>query len=454
MFNGIKYIQNAFTATDVTSSGRLGVGAPKAAMAYTKGFNEGKTLGAGAERLYRPAGSSPPQPKTGEDRIYMETPFGGVTILDLTHDLGRYAGRLFADLGADVIRIEPPEGLADRIGQACAPDTRPAFYEFEFLNASKQSRVIDVNSAEGRAKFAELMKSSQVVLLERGGPLFGELEWLQSLSPTTVITSVSPFGRTGPWRDAPSSDLVLQAAGGIAWLSGHLDGPPLRLPGQQATMITGVYAAVATAIALYDAMATGRGHVVDVSTQECIAHSLQNSIQVYDFEHRVSMRGGEGTRDASEDMFACKDGLVFLAATLSLGVSWKALVEWVRESEHPALEELSKNRWNDRTWRMTSEAKRILRETLESFFMDYTKEELTQEAVKRKVVLAPVSGVLDVLDDPQLRHRQYFQAVKLAGATESVAFPGAPYRFSEPVWSVAPAPSVGQSRAFLTGETL
>jgi benzylsuccinate CoA-transferase BbsE subunit len=246
---------------------------------------------------------------------------------------------------------------------------------------------------------------------------------------------------------APACDLVLQAAGGIAWLSGRLDGPPLRLPGSQATMITGVYAAVATAMAFYDAKATGRGHVVDVSTQECIAHSLQNSIQVWDYEGRVSMRGGEGTRDASEDMFACKDGKIFLAAGITLGVSWKSLVEWTNEAGHPAYEELSKQRWKDRRWRLTAEAKRIFRETIESFTAAYTKEELTQEGQRRKIALGPVSTMLDVLVDPQLRHRGYFQSMMLAGYAQQVAFPGAPYGFSEPVWSVAPAPSLGQARS-------
>jgi len=377
-------------------------------------------------------------------------PYSGVRILDLSHDLGRYTGRLFADLGAEVVRIEPPGGLADRKdlarkGKESADG--PAAYEFEFFNASKQSRVIDVDSAEGRAEFAALMASSQVVLLERGGPLFDELAWVKSLSAAAVVTSVSPFGRSGPWADAPSSDLVLQAAGGIAWLSGRLDGPPLRLPGSQATMITGVYAAVATAMALYDAMATGRGHVIDVSTQECIAHSLQNSIQVYDFEHRVSMRGGEGTRDATQDMFACKDGLISLSANLTTGVSWKSLLEWVHETGHPAWEELARDRWKDRTWRMTAEARRIFRTTLESFTTGYTKEELTQESQKRRIVLAPVSTVLDVLDDPQLRHRHFFESLALAAHAQGVLFPGAPYRFSEPVASIAPAPSLGQMRS-------
>jgi benzylsuccinate CoA-transferase BbsE subunit len=379
----------------------------------------------------------------------MEKPFDEVQILDLTYDFGRYVGRLFADLGANVTRIEPPQGLPDRLAATSGEltDREPAVYEFEFLNAGKSSCVLDLTTLEGRAAFEQLATRAQVILLERGGPLYGELDWLVSIAPTAVITSVSPFGRTGPWADAAATDLTLQAAGGIAWLSGRMDDAPLRLPGSQATMICGVYAAAATSIALYDSQAQARGHIVDVSVQECIAHSLQNSIQMWDFERKVSMRGGEGTRDASEDMFACKDGLIFLAAPRSLGVSWNALVGWICETGHPAGAALSEARWADRVWRLTGEAKRNLREVLESFTRGYTKEELTQEALKRKIVMGPVSTVLDVLDDPQLRHRQYFKSVALTHLDAAARFPGAPYRLSEPVWSVAPVAPLGATQA-------
>lgn len=372
----------------------------------------------------------------------MNSPFEDVQILDLTWELGRYVGRLFGDLGAQVTRIEPPGGLPDRVAATSQDATQrePAIYEFEFLNASKGSVTLDLQSDDGRNAFAALAREARVILLERGGPLYDELAWVKQQAPSAVVTSISPFGRTGPWADAPATDLTLQSAGGIAWLSGRTADGPLRLP-LQAAMITGVYAATATSLALYDTLSTGRGHEVDVSAQECIAHSLQNSIQVWDFERKVSTRGGEGTRDASEDMFACRDGLIFLAAPRSLGVSWNALVAWIEETGHPAAEELTKERWADRVWRLTAEAKAIFRQTLESFTRNYTKEELTREAMTRKIVMGPVAKVSDVLEDPQLRHRAYFEQMELEFAGGLVNFPGAPYRMSEPVWKVKPAVS-------------
>lgn len=390
----------------------------------------------------------------------MQRPYDEVTILDLTHDLGRYAPRLFANLGASVVRVEPPAGLPDRQKTDDGQFDEAARHEFAFFNAGKTSCVIDCTTPTGREAFVALAAHAQCIFLERGGPLYDDVAWVRAIAPRAVITSIAPYGRTGPLADAPSTDLTLQAAGGIAWLSGRVGEPPLRLPGSQATMVTGVYAAASTAIALWhvERDATGAdtdpAPMLDISTQECIAHSLQNSIQVYDFEHRISMRGGEGTRDASEDLFACKDGKIFLAAPRALGQSWNALVAWIRETGHAAGEEFAKPCWEDRVWRMSREAKALFRQTLEPFTCQFTKEALVREGLARKIVLGPAATLQDVLVDPQLQHTRYFHAIQRAGRNEASAlhdplsypFPGAPFRLSEDVWTVAPAPVLGESR--------
>jgi benzylsuccinate CoA-transferase BbsE subunit len=372
----------------------------------------------------------------------MTQPYEGLKILDLTDDLGRYATRLFADLGADVIRVEPPGGARDRVA-ARATDAEggdpAARYEFDYFNASKSAIALDPATPEGRKAFAELAADADAIVVERGVMLYDDLDAIRRVAPPhAVIASVSPFGRTGPLADAPSSDLVLQAAGGIAWLSGRLDDAPLRLPGSQSTMVTGVYLAVALSVALFDTQATGTGHLIDVSAQEAIAHSLQNSIQVYDFEKRISMRGGEGTRDASENVFACKDGYVFLAAPRTLGVSWNALISWIADAGHPALAEFDTPRWADRKWRLTREARDAFKATIEPFLAQFTKEEITQQGMKRKIVLAPAATLRDVFDDPQLVHTGYFRQVG------ELTLPGAPYRFSQDVWRASPAPAVAE----------
>lgn len=370
-------------------------------------------------------------------------PYSGIGILDLTHRFGAYAGRLFADLGAEVILIEPPGGLPDRKTSDNEGGAR-----FAFFNASKKSVVIDFTDAADRRQFDELAKTAAIVFIERGGAMFDEIAELRKLNPSAVITAISPFGIGGPLADAPASDLVLQAAGGIAWMSGRIEDAPLSLPFEQATMVSSVYAATVTAIALVDAEANGTGHLIDVSVQECIAHSLQNAIQVYDLEQRVSIRGGEGTRDASEDIFPCKDGYIFLAAPLALGNSWKSLVQFIRETGHPSGGPLSEERWSSREWRLMREAKDELRRLFTAFTMEHGKEELTREAIARRIVLGPVNRVADIFGDIQLAHRTFFTKVPLPDGRE-ITFPGAPYKLTPSVWRASSAPRLGEHAALL-----
>lgn len=371
-----------------------------------------------------------------------DKPYAGIRVLDMTHMLGSYAGRLFADMGAEVIRVEPPGGLPDR--RRMKPGTLSEA-RFSFLNASKKSVEIDLDTAIGRGKFARIAREAQIVFLERGGPLYDSIGDILASIPSAVITVVSPYGMTGPAAGAPASDLTLQAAGGIAWMSGRIEDAPLSLPFDQATMVASIYAATVTAIALVDAEATGKGHLIDVSAQECIAHSLQNAIQVWDLEQRVSVRGGEGTRDATEDIFPCRDGFIFLAAPPALGGSFRALVGYMRDLGHRSAARLSEDCWQDREWRLTREARDAFRKILTDFTMGLDRETLTQEAIARRIVLGPVSRVSEIFDDEQLNHRGFFTTMPVGG--REIAFPGAPYRMTPPLWSVAPAPALGEHGA-------
>ena len=359
-------------------------------------------------------------------------PYSGIRILDLSHWLGSYAGRLFADLGAEVIRVEPPEGLPDRVSATAG--------QFAFLNASKTSVVIAPEGEGGYGELTALAGAADVVLLERDGPFWSRAEDLRARFPRLVVTCTSPYGRTGPLAGAPASDLTVQAAGGIAWMSGRPDDAPLRLPYGQAAMVCGIYAAVATAICLRDAERRGRGHLVDVSAQEAIAHSLQNAVQVWDLEARVSSRGGEGTRDASEDVFPCKDGHIFFAAPPSIPAVWRAMVAWMNESGHPSGAVFSAPEWADAEWRKTEAARVAFRSHFVAFAGGLTKAEIRREALARKLITAPVARFPDLPEDPQLQHRGFFRVM------DGHRFPGPPYLFSEPVWSVAPAPGLGARR--------
>lgn len=210
---------------------------------------------------------------------------------------------------------------------------------------------------------------------------------------------------------------------------------------------------MATALALWDTEATGAGHVIDVSAQEAIAHSLQNAPQAWDLEGRISMRGGEGMRDATENAFRCSDGYVFLAAPLALSASWSGLLGWMREAGFEGLAELEGPEWADRPTRATAAMKHRFRALFERFVAGRSKAELAAEALARKVVMAPVSRIADLPDDPQLLFRRFFQTLPIPGLGREVRMPGAPYRLSETLWRLdRAAPLPGADNPSVLGE--
>ena len=180
-----------------------------------------------------------------------QRPYGGVRLIDLTRELGSYATRLFADLGADVIKIEKPRGQADRLSQPALPDADPKTFggaTYAFLNVNKRSVVLDTDAPSGRQVLLELIGKSDIVVIEPGHN-DDLLAAIVAVPGRRVVTAISYFGLTGPYAQFVGCDLVAQSLGGIAWLTGEPGKPPLRIAGEQAYFVTSLYAAAATAIA-------------------------------------------------------------------------------------------------------------------------------------------------------------------------------------------------------------
>lgn len=384
-------------------------------------------------------------------------PYSTIRIIDLTHELGSYCTRLFADLGAEVIRVEPPSGAADRrrppiVGEVGGSGL--GGIPFAFLNLNKKSVTLDATATQGQAVLRDLIAGAQVVVWEPGSGLGVEFAEILAVPGARVATAVSHFGLTGPYADFVGCDLVDQALGGLAWLSGEAGQPPLRLAGEQSLFVASLYAAAATALALWDLEARGTGHVIDVSAQEAIAHSLQNAPQAWDLEGHISVRGGEGIRDATENAYRCKDGYVFLAAPLALSASWSGLLAWMEDEGFDGLADLRMPAWADRPTRATAAMKQHFRTLFERFVAGRTKAELAAEALRRKIVMAPVSRIADLPQDPQLLFRRFFQTVPMPGLGREILVPGAPYRLSEPLWRLdRAAPALGADDDTAPGTT-
>lgn len=340
-------------------------------------------------------------------------PLAGVTVVDATTALGEYTGRLLADLGAEVIRIE-------RTGLSRS-------YRRAFMNAGK--RIRSVTSAD---EFDELLRRAQLLLTSEGPAALRAAglhpDDVTGRHPALVHVSISPFGLTGPFADRPASDLTLLAAGGLLALAGEPDREPVRAWGEQTAVIGGAHACAAALIALHVLETESRGQIVDLSVQEAVAHSVENAVQYVDLEGVVRRRAGAGPQEAGTGLFRCADGWIYLVGGLGGSpLAWSEILGWLVDGGVPEAAELDADLWRDPQWRWSPQAGARFRELFEGFAACRTKSELFVTGQQRGISIAPVSTPQDLLGDPQLVARDYFRTVDVDGAR--VTLPGPPYRF-------------------------
>ena len=247
-----------------------------------------------------------------------ETLLGDIRVLDLTGEAGVYCTKLLADLGADVLRIEPPGGHPMRnLGPFVnnEPDPDKSLYWFHF-NTSKRGITLNPENADGRKIFKRLVESAHV-LVETFPPGYMEkiglgYDVLKEVNPRLIYTAITPFGQTGPYRNFLASDMVAQAMGGLMFLAGFPEDPPYQLGCSQAYHSASVHAAVGTMIALYAADDIGQGQFVDVSLQESVLMSMETAMQHYDIRKEIRQRvGREEPTVPGIGLYPCKDGYVF-----------------------------------------------------------------------------------------------------------------------------------------------
>ena len=245
------------------------------------------------------------------------TALAGYSVLDLTVERGWLCGRLFADLGAEVIKVEPPGGDPGRAKGLFADPVRPHIEEnlsWWFQNRGKSSVVLDLDDAADRGRLLELVDDADVVI-ESFAPGWLDArgvgrEVLLARKPSLVVTSITPFGCTGPYADWSATDLTVAATTGELWLTGDVDRPPLRISSEQLFLHAGAEAAVHTLVALWHAQRTGDGQHVDVSAQLAGVRCLMNAqafhlLEGYElfrsgpFTARERRRSGSSTRAAT-----------------------------------------------------------------------------------------------------------------------------------------------------------
>jgi crotonobetainyl-CoA:carnitine CoA-transferase CaiB-like acyl-CoA transferase len=255
-----------------------------------------------------------------------------------------------------------------------------------------------------------------------------------------IMISVTPFGLTGPHADYRASDLVLWSAGGAATLNGdpgHPELPPLKPFGDQAGFQAGLNAAIPTLAALLARETTGLGDHIDVSAQEAVASILELTLEFWPYCGLVASR--LGAKPIQPLCFMeCRDGWIFICCVEEH--QWRTLVEIMGEPEWAHLE-LFENRL----------ARGANFDALQVFLQEWCAEqsvvELYEKAQRRRVPLAPVSSMGDLLASPHLKTRGFFAVIDQPGLGE-ITIPGAPYRLSRTPWTLRrPAPRLGQHTA-------
>jgi len=366
----------------------------------------------------------------------------GVRVLDLSDQQGAFAGKLLAGLGADVVLVEPPGGSPLRsippFWQGVEGPERSLF--FWFYSAGKRGITLDWRTAAGAATLRRLAARADVLIeSEAPGTLAGlgcGSAALRAANPRLVVASITPFGQTGPYRAWRASDTVAQAMGGMMFVNGHRDGPPLRSLGLQAYHQAGIFAAVGVVSALLARDTTGRGQDVDVSLQAAVAGALEHVPGLWHQMGLVAPRQGTLHWTRYFCVGRCRDGWV-MHCTLG---DWTSLVEWMKADgmgaglDDPALEDIKTRQ---------AEADRLFA-ALDAWAARYTVEELVQGAQLRRIPYAAVRPPEALLRDPHLAGRGFFVPIEHPDLGLTVPYPGAPFRLTDAPWRVARPPRLGE----------
>ncbi len=367
-------------------------------------------------------------------------PLHGIRVVDLTIERGELAGRLLADLGAEVLRVEPPEGSPAR---TLPPMVGDQSLFFTVRNAGKRGVTLDLSKDPDRDRLHELLAHSDVVIdsAEPGSWAESGLDAddLAERHPHLVVCSITSYGRTGPYagRDVPCA--VLDATGGMAFKAGVADREPLLPPGNIADDTASMHAVFAIECALLQQAETGAGQVIDLSVNEACAQvadwSLSNWTRSNDAgQPSLDSRIGPGP---VYTILPCKDGYVRLVIIAER--HWKAMRAWLGEPDY--LQDPEYETFMGRF----GIADAVLNPLYTELFADLTMLEVAEECQNRGIVCTPILKPDDVLVNPHFAERGSFTRVPTGDGAEMMLASGFFEIDGERVGPVGPSPAVGEA---------
>lgn len=368
----------------------------------------------------------------------MSGPYTGIKVIDTTGLTGAYATRLFAGLGAEVVRLEPPEGSSLRrlapFVETLEPPENSLWWNY--LAMGTRSVVIDPGDS---ASLAQVVSQADVIFEDQlpENAMFPD----EAVNPATIRTRILPFGLTGPKRGWQSSNLIAWAASGILYTTGFTDRAPVApaAPVQLICHAAGAWALAGTLLALRSKRLTGNAQNIEVSMQEAaLAIAPETGVPML-LDDRVHRQRTGNRRDLGRPfgLYPCKDGFVSLIVLMPR--HWLAMAQWVAETT--GNESITEAVFEDNAVRI--EAKDLIDEWVEELTTQGTRLELFEEGQRRGIPITPVNTIDALVDDPHLKAAGYWSSTELQDGTE-VTVPGAPFRTNAQWWSTSRAPLLGE----------
>ena len=422
-------------------------------------------IGNGADRLMLPGNKGPSHSGKAAETPTNTGPMTGLRILELAGEKGQWCGKLMADMGADVIKIEPPGGEPTRTVGPFLDDIphEERSLSFWHYNTSKRGITLDLETEDGRGLFRRLAEKADIILETFAPGYMASLglgyDDLKQNNLGLIMCSLTPFGQTGPWKDYLTSDLLHLAAGGQMGCCGYDEedvpgAPPIAPGGGQAWHMAGHYAYIAINAALIYRASTDKGQYIDASVHDACALTTEMHISTWIYDGKVPLRhtGRHASPAVSPRLqHLCSDGRYLITAALRLAPrQLKLVAEWM--DGYGMADDLMDEKYQDGA-EIQGSMPHIV-ETITKFVTSRTSDEIYNGAQERGFPWGIIRAPDDLLDDGQLQDRGFWVNVEHPELGRSFTYPGTAAIYGKSPWLLSRrAPLIGEhNREVLCGE--
>ena len=380
-------------------------------------------------------------------------PLHGLRVLELSDEKGQFCGKLMADLGADLIKIEPPGGQNTRffgpfLDDKPHPERSLSFWHY---NTSKRAITLNLETADGRRLFRQLAKTADIILetfppgyLPALGLGYNDLS---ADNPRLIMCSLTPFGQTGPWRDYLTCDIAQLAGGGQMASSGYdpedvADAPPIAPGGGNAWHIGGHYAYMGILAALYWRDMSGEGQYMDASIHEACALTTEGAIAIYlstgDVVRRHTGRHASPDNSVKIQLPTQDGGWVNVTRSGSAlnPVRLRRLAEWM--DQYGLAQDLMDDKYNDLAT-VQADAQHTT-DVLANFFLNMPQEDIYRGGQERDFPWGAIRSMDEIMGDPHLEDRGFFVQVEHPELGRTFTYPGAAAIYNGSPWRISRRP--------------